>query len=282
MSGFKPELFIGIGETHAFYTLRESYLHQQWVGGRDGYMHSEVRSFHHFNLSTDLDEAIAKAEADADKMGLPLNADRESLACQMRDIKRATAEEMEARRAALAAREAEWAAEREARQQERVEKIKNGIVSFGKYENESIENIPRGYLSWMVKKLNDFEDGSLMRVLAEVVRDKYLHLMLPEPNPTLTIGQEGERLELDVEVIRLSKYERPHPVAHWTTVTVYIVTMVTPEGACIVSKSSSFYATEGERMRIKATVKCHDDYCGQAQTVVQRIKVLEQVEKKAA
>ena len=46
-------------------------------------------------------------------------------------------------------------------------------------------------------------------------------------------------------------------------------------GACLVSKSGAFYAEEGEELKIKATVKEHAEYLGQAQTVVQRIAVLE-------
>lgn len=278
---FKPELYIGIGETHAYYTLRETYLHQQWVGGRDGYMHSEVRSFHHFNLSTDLDEALAKAEAAAEQMALPLNADRDNLATQMRDIERATAEELERRRAARAAQEAEWAAEREARKAERLAKITAGTVSFGKYDGSPIEELPAGYLSWLVEKLPEFEDGSLLRALAEVVRDRYAHLLPRRADPNKLIGEEGERLELNVEVTRVYAFERPHRVAHWTTERVYIVTMVTNDGACVVSKSTSFSAREGDKLRIKATVKGHDNYKGQAQTVVQRVKLVD-LEKKAA
>ena len=60
----------------AFYTLRETYLHRTYVPGDgpggnavvngvyQGTVLEEVRSFHHFNLSTDADEAFAKAVAD--------------------------------------------------------------------------------------------------------------------------------------------------------------------------------------------------------------------------
>lgn len=274
MSGFTPILFIGIGATSAYYTLRESYLHHEWVGGRDGYMHSEVRSFHHFNLSTDLAEAIAKAEADAENMGLPLKADREQLACDMRAIKRATEDEMERRRAAYAAQQALWTAEREAKRAEQFQQLAEGVVSFGKYNGEKIEDLPRGYLGWLAKKVADFEQASLLRALADVIRDRYAHLLPPEPNPAMLLGEQGQRLTLDVDVIRSHFYERPHAVAHWKMERVYIVTMVTKEGACVVSKSANFYAKEGDKLTIKATVKVHDEYKGQAQTVIQRIKVV--------
>lgn len=279
---FVPKLFIGIGATSAYYTLRETYLHQQWVGGRDGYMHSEVRSLHHYNLSQDADEAIAKATEAGREMGLPFEDTREDIASQMRDIKRATAEEMERRRAAEKAREEEWEAARALWNARRLEVINAGVVSFGKYDGEKIEDLPRGYLDWLVNKLPEFEEGSLLRALATVVRDNYASCLAPKADPNKLIGEVGERLMLNVDVVKVYKYERPHAVAHWKTETVYIITMVTDDGACVVSKSASFFARECDKLTLKATVKAHDEYKGQAQTVIQRIKVLEQIEKKAA
>lgn len=279
--GFIPKLFIGIGATSAFYTLRETYLHEQWVGGRDGYMHREIRSFHHFNLSTDLNNAVAKAEAAAQQMGLPLDADPEKLQCDMRDIKRATAEEMERRRVAYAEQQSIWDAERAAKRAEQLAQIHSGVVSFGKYDGRKFDELTPGYLAWLVSKVSEFEEGSLLRALAETVRDNYAHLLPRQADPSKLIGAPGQRLDLDVEVTRVYTFERPHPVAHWKTESVHIVTMVTSDGACVVSKSTSFCPREGESLRIKATVKTHDGYKGQAQTVVQRIKVIDH-EKKAA
>lgn len=274
---FQPKLFIGIGATNAYYTLRETYLHEVHIPGE-----GEERSFHHYNLSQDADEAIAKATEASREMGIPFECTKEDIEQEMRDIKRADAEEMERRRAAYEAQQKEWEAERAIWKTRQFETINAGFVSFGKYAGEAIETLPRGYLDWLVTKLPEFDEGSLLRELATVVRDHFAAYLPPKADPNKHIGEVGERLTLNVDVTRVSKYERPHAVAHWKMETVYIITMVTDDGACLVSKSTSFYAHEGDKLHIKATVKAHDDYKGQAQTVVQRIKIIENAEKKAA
>ena len=91
---FVPHLYIGVGETGAFFTLRETYLHERYA---NGCRYTEVRSFHHFNLSQDADEAFEKARAFAERNLIQLNTTREQLTEQMRDIQRANAEELERR-----------------------------------------------------------------------------------------------------------------------------------------------------------------------------------------
>jgi hypothetical protein len=54
------------------------------------------------------------------------------------------------------------------------------------------------------------------------------------------------------------------------------VTMATPERACLLAKGK-FNAQVGEKLKIKATVKRHDEYKGQPQTVVNRVKVIEEL-----
>jgi uncharacterized protein (DUF3820 family) len=272
MNNFMPKLFISIGATNAFYTLRETYLSERFIGDK---MIREIRSHHHFNLSQDLDAAIAKAQEDAVRMGLPFEFSREKLEQEMRDITRATAEELEAREKARLADIKYYEEMRADRKLEQEGKILNGEVSFGHYFGQQIAELPRDYLTWLVKKLSDFEEGSLMRLLAEVVRDKHSDKLLPEPDKTSTVGKIGERVTLDVEVLRNYPVQTDYG-------TLYIITMVSAERVCIVSKSTSFYAKVGEKLHIKATVKSHDEYKGQAQTRIQRIKVLDQVEKKAA
>jgi len=74
---FKPSLFIDIGADNHFYTLRETYLHTTYVrpgemgnaivnGVYQGTIAEEVRSFHHFNLSQNPEDAIAKAKSFAE------------------------------------------------------------------------------------------------------------------------------------------------------------------------------------------------------------------------
>lgn len=88
------------------------------------------------------------------------------------------------------------------------------------------------------------------------------------------VGKVGERLELAVTVVRRSSFDRPCYGAEWRNETVWVVSMTDQDGNTIVSKSTAFYAEKGEAFRIKATVKDHNEYEGERQTLVQRIKKL--------
>mgnify|MGYP000866649476 CR=1 FL=1 len=285
---FQPELFISVGEHHNFYTLRETYLHTIYIRGEgdmggavvngvyQGTVQTEVRSFHHFNLSTDADEAFAKATECALEMTLPLAThSADEVRQQMEAIRRATAEELKAREEARAAQEQAWAEERAARREKAEEDLGEGRISMGRHEGKRIEDLSPGYLAWMVSKEEEFEPGSFNRLMARTIREKFAHLLPRKPLPDLHVGSEGKRQVFSVEVLRVHSFLRPKYNASWLTETVWIVTMITPEGACLVSKGTSFCAQEGEKLTIKATVKEHSWYNDQAQTVVQRIVVQE-------
>lgn len=288
VSKFVPHLFIGIGANYNFFTLRETYLHTSYIPGPgdfgnavvngvyQGSNETEVRSFHHFNLSTDADEAFAKATEHAAEMGLELISKREDLAIQMSEIRRANAEELAARARAQAEREAQWALERAQRDEAERADIERGIISFGrKFQGapKRIEEVDSGYLAWIVKMEHEFEEGSKMRALAVAIRTRFSHLLPRTPERDLFVGEEGKREVFSVEVLRVHTFHRPAFGAPWRDEAVHIVTFITPEGACLVSKGS-FRAVKGETMKIKATVKQHDRYEGQAQTVIQRIAVV--------
>ena len=262
--GYTPKLFIGIGATNAFYTLRETYLYERVVGQR---IEREIRSFHHFNLSQDVDEAIEKAAEASLRMGVEFNQTRDSLVSEMREIKRATADQLAAREAAYKEQTEFYEALRAQHKAEQEQGLRAGEITFGRFNRYKVADLPRDYITWVVKKLAEFEEGSLMRLLAEILRDNHADKMLPEPDADKVVGEPGQRVELDVEVLRIYPCQSDFG-------TLYIITMVTAERACVVSKSTSFHTEVGKRLKIKATVKKHDNYKGQAQTQVQRIKVL--------
>lgn len=285
-----PVLFIDIGETNAFYTLRETYEHKIYIRGEgvlggsihhgvyQGTIEVEIRSFHHYNLSQNADEAYAKALAASESLGLRLITKREGLDIQMRDIKRATAEELAERQRKWEARQAEWAAEQEAKMQEHRDNLKKGILSFtthGKYEPIKLEALPVGFINWCVGKKDEFEEGSLMKDLAVALLERVPHMILPVPSKTATVGEYKQRLKFDVTVIRTAFYDI-NSFSGYGTDRVYITTMVTKEGVCLVCKSGSFSAEVGEKFNMMATVVAFDEYQDQMQTIVQRVKIMEQ------
>lgn len=282
---FTPHLFISIGQTGAFYTLRETYEHESYIrGGGDmggavlngvyqGRVHVEVRSMHHFNLSQDLDEALAKAATFAENSGLELRADPDALACEMRSITRASAEALERRKREQEEREAAWAAEREAAREERVAMATKGVFPVGPYRGKEFKEAPRDYLTWLGRGYERFEEGSIMRTLGLAIAQKVPELLLPAPDSAATLGKPKERLRFAVTVVRCAHFDR-QTYNGYGYERVYITTMVDQvTNACLVVKSTSFSAEPGDELRIKGTVKEHSEYKGQMQTVLQRVVV---------
>lgn len=266
MYKFIPTMYISVGAKTCFFTLRETYNHCIVIRGVP---HYETRSFHHFNLSQDPDEALAKAMKFASESGLQLTTTREKLVTEMNDIKRANAEELERREREAVERQAEYEAQRKTFDAQMREVIAAGFFPFGKYEGLAFEKADRGYLQWVIAKREDFEVGSYMRDIADKLALDYTEYAAPEFNPTAVIGEEGQRLELTVRIVRSFRYINDFGVS-------YITTMVTGDNVCLVSMGV-FYAEVGDVLKIKGTVKRHDEYKGQAQTRLQRIKIIETV-----
>lgn len=290
---FEPRLFIAIGKDHHFFTLRETYLHKRYVPGDgpmgnavvngvyQGSVEYEVRSFHHFNLATSPDEAYAKAVEAAEALGLPLDAKREELASELEAIKRASAEELAARAAAYEAMRAEWAAEREAEHAKDLELLSEGVLRFTKHASRErpkpLSEVPKDFLGW-VASCEDFEPDSKMAALRSVLLDKFSALLPPKPVNEF-VGAIGKRRDWDVEVLRVSSFQRPAFGSYSGALErVWIVSMIDLKSrCCLVSKSPSFCAEVGEKLRIRGTVKDHQDYKGLCQTVLSRVVELEPV-----
>lgn len=278
-----PSLFIDIGSKGHFYTLRQTYLHAVPGDGQMGnasvngvYQGSfEERSFHHFNLSQEAAEAIEKAVEASTELGVRFTAPTaEQLSGQLAAVHRATAEELAAREARYLAMREEYRLQREAEQLEKIEALQRGQITWGRHTGKHFSQVERQYLAWVVGKREAFESGSLMRVMADVIVEKYADLLPTRPKLSAFLGEEKQRLTIDVEVIRLGSYQRQKFGADWLTETVWITTMVTSTGECVVVKSPNFRADDGSCARIKATVKAHDYYGEQAQTILTRVEVV--------
>lgn len=264
-----PHLFISIGETAAYYTLRETYMHEF----HDGYsIRHQVRHYHHFNLSQDLDTAIEKAKEHAGRMCLELQYDYDVLKCEMRDIQRATADEMAARQAALEARQREWEAEQALREQDFADKLEAGIMPIGRYYGKTFEELPIGYSEWLLN--GEFEPESKLLRVAEVYRVKCSHRALPKGNGRY-IGEIGKRRVFEATVIksiRLEMYEQYSRSMCY----LYITKMVASTGELLVVKSSSFsqHDKEGSIIKFKATPKAHTIYRDEEQTILSRVTLI--------
>lgn len=272
-NNFCPTLFIGIGEGSFYYTLRETYLHEQWVGGQGGYMNREVRSFHHRNLSQNLDEAITKAEELSTIFGTPLRVKKEELEMEMGEIKRATAEQMAERARRIKEAEIEYQQIKEEKFRLQMNTVAEGKYPFGQYLGKPFADAPASYINWFMK--GEFEEGTVINEVKLALWRNHPDLALPEPDKEKLAGTVGKRATFNVTLIKEASFMR-NTYAGYGYETVYVTTMVTDAGECLVCFSTSFGGTVGEKIKIKATVKEHSDYKGQAQTIVQRVKILEE------
>jgi hypothetical protein len=87
-------------------------------------------------------------------------------------------------------------------------------------------------------------------------------------------GTVGKRQKFTATVVRVSSYERQR-FGGYSNEVVWIISMSDEEGNTLVSKSPAFHAEKGEKLTFKATVKAHDEYQGERQTVIQRVAATE-------
>lgn len=280
---YQPVVYIDIGATGAFFTLRETYEHVKHIPGEgafgnavingvyQGGVEKEIRSFHHFNLSQNPDEAFAKAQAYADANAIKLDSTRDGLAESLRDIQRANAEEIARREAHYTALREQWEAERKLNELRLFDVVAAGYLPIGNHSGKAFHDAPVSYINWLIAARETFEVGSLLRAIADAVAEDCSDLLLPVADKHAIVGTEiGERVELTATVVRVASYDTDFGRK-------YITTLVTNDDnkACVVVKSTSFCRDVGTVVHFKATVKEVSDYKGQTQTVVQRVKVLE-------
>lgn len=285
---FVPHLFIGIGETHALYTLRQTYLHYVYVRGPgpmggavlngvyQGSCYTEVRSEHIKNLSTNAVEAMEKAKQYADLHGIELKSTLEDIEREMRQIRRSTAEELEARAKKIRERELAYLGDLLESRELKLNSLYAGYLPFGGMDIRGlhITKAPVSYINWLVENQEKFEEFSLTWIAAEIIKEQYSHLILPKPSQDAFAGTEGERKVFDVVCIKKTHFYRQN--YYGGTEICYVTTMIDKKtNACMVVFSNSFHSlSAGQSAKIKATVKKHEVYKEQAQTVIQRVAIV--------
>jgi hypothetical protein len=285
---FVPHLFISVGETHAYFTLRETYLHTSYVRGPGslgncvlngvyrGSVFTEVRSHHIKNLSQDSVEAISKAKEYADLVGMPLKSSLDEIEMEMRQIKRATAEQLEVR--ARKMREMEIA-NRDSYIESKELKLNAlyaGYLPFGGMDIRGlhIRKAPLSYINWIVDNQEKTEKYSILWIAAEVIKEQYADLLLPKADPTVHVGVEGERQTFDVICTKVTGFARPGYMGG--TEYIVVTTMIDKKtnGSMVVFSNKFNALSVGQEAKIKATVKKHDAYAGAAQTTLTRVNVI--------
>jgi hypothetical protein len=254
-SQFVAKYIIGIGSTAAYFTLRETYLN----GGH-------ISSYHIQNLSQDADAAYEKALSFSHNNGYELITTRDQMIAEMRDIQRTGAAMIAERAERMAKDEAAREAYIAGEFARKIDLIASGVFPLGQYCGKSFRSsdVPLSYIQWIVN--GSFEPDTIISFLQDAIKNDYSDLILPSPDLDLMIGTVKQRATFNVKVIRYAHYFTEYGITH-------VVTMVDKSGACMISKGA-FNANVGDDLTIKATVKGHDRYKGQMQTIVQRVAIV--------
>jgi hypothetical protein len=260
---YRKHLFVAVGATGAMYTLRETYLREQWVGGQSGYMHREVSSFHHYNLGQDAAEAWSKAQAAAEKLELPLDGSLDDLQCQMRDIKRASAEEMERRRKAEEEEREFWRQQRAAEAAAWREENADLVDALRPYDPENGESSGDHFLDGMAVALAQW--GKLTDGQARAVRNILERRALQRNSRH--VGEIGQRIELQLTVDRVLDWS----YGQFPTIYRYC-TLARDAAGNVIQYVGAKPLDDGT---YKATVAEHDEYRGVRQTKIKRPKWVE-------
>ena len=85
--------------------------------------------------------------------------------------------------------------------------------------------------------------------------------------PSQHVGEIGQRLDLEFEVQRVNSRDTDYGVLH-------IISMRDQAGNLIVWMTGSTTATAGDRFHVRGTVKKHNEYQGEQQTVLTRCRAV--------
>ena len=99
------------------------------------------------------------------------------------------------------------------------------------------------------------------------------------------IGEVGDKIQINVTFDHAFTYEVPHPVCDWKTQTMTGYVFKTDDGCTLVWKTSGTLGEwdkkdrnlwispeEGDRIKIKGTIKAHEEYNNVNQTILTRVK----------
>jgi hypothetical protein len=167
--------------------------------------------------------------------------------------------------------------------------IDHSLLPSGKYEGESFYDVADWDLPYLVWWYRSHDN-------ARSSYRKTLDLMDEFP-PIITLREEGLERGREKErqkEIRERRWEEERLASEWMgevgergvfdlkIVNVYegisqfgdfaIVTMKDKDGNTFVYKGSAWFPSSGAVVKIKATIKAHDEYEGQKQTILSRIK----------
>ena len=253
--------YVSTGEQTKMYTLRVQYQESMPEWGMVD------RDYYCKNLSTDAATAKAKAAQYVSQLtnenAILVN---QSTLLSLQDIRRRASAEVEAERVASEKRFQEEQHRRlNARLDDAIQALKRGVWPFGMHRGESIKETNKPYIVIMLA----IKDGDcILNNVQTYLKDAFPQLAsLPTPNSDY-IGQIKVKQEFNATVIADYDYEGFYG-------RVYVQKFVNEGGELLVYMGGAPKKVEvGDRVKFSATPKAHEEYKGEHQTKIIRIKLL--------
>lgn len=274
---------ISYGEKCKMYTLR---MHVRGIEVM-GYMKQRcVRSYYVKNLSNNSEKARRKAVEYVEKANSKLISD-EAVEKELYEIRRLSHEEAERlREEDRVQREESWKNLQEERYQNALAKMKEygeNVMPFGKYINQTMDDVIQNdpnYVKFLVKKNQEelpFEYPTrVFEIAMNQLFDLYQkdeHSVFSEEMESEWIGEVGDKIQEEVTVKNKTTIRKEY---FGNVVISVLYIFVTNTGNIIKTYygGSKWELEIGAKATIEATVKMHDVYGGDKNTVVKNTKAV--------
>lgn len=256
--------YISTGALTRMHTLKLFFTEQRVVGS-GGYL--AERDYYIQNLSTDADKAMTKAKKFADANSIRLINDGDLL--ELEEIRRRSSEAVAL---AEAEKEEAYQATQRARQDALMDIIDQGIFPFGKYRDERFDSVyeyDKGYLVYLIN--SDLENLDVVSMsLKNALFSLFPKLKLPKYDAVKYFGEVKTRYKnIKAKVISDFGFDGYYGYT-------YVTKFLLETGEILLYMGGTPQEIEvSEDVMMDFTVKSHDEYEGEKQTKILRIKLLE-------
>ena len=251
----EPHFRIGVGQKHGFFTLQEWYQEPIYKVDYRGtrLVGIEWKSSHIVNLSQSYQEAFIKAKLWAHKRGMTLQASESKEEILDAIIRRD--------REAIAADKLREAQKLDSKLFTR-RNITSPVFGFGKHKGNSIYDViayDREYLEWFSAQSDD-----LLALRIQVLLER-----TPAAPKLISnhVGQAGDRIKITGTVKMIRGIASVFGFS-----TMYKIQAENGDIFVTYYSGTKIDWKEGEVVNIVATVKKHDEYQGEKQTIITRAK----------
>lgn len=259
--------FVSTGDKSAMYTLRIMYeAWSQWGGKPTKYL----KDVYYVNLSTNSADANAKALLYCKELGIPLRGDA---SFDLNEIKRRKAEELAADRekAEAAQRQRDLEFEQQIAEARKVfeNAVLEGVFQTGKYLGclaSDVAKVDIQYIHWLAEHPISEGIATKFDINIQIAKDYIAKHEVRKPD---YVGVVGEEIELELTLVSGYVTHGAFPSIIWTA--------QTDDGDIVkfFSVAKGFKELKnGDRFKVKGTVKDHSEYRNQKSTLLNRPKLV--------